>query len=740
MMEKKKLVRRQPEKGRFKRNFYAVTGSHKSGIFTSWSEASKYVKGISGAACVGHKTLEKAKKDLLRCGYTNPVVYDSDNESDDDNHNEVDSSNTYDDMRACASDTNLSSIPIFQGLDNVDMIFSEPNENRIATIEHPLIDTHAVSHSFSDSNIFPQYDSTFPKEIVQTNVMNSSSSSDEVIINNPFQSTFVSEPAKLIELESNIDHTNSDQNEAPSIRILTDMMNEIISLKEDIRVQSEYQKTLIDKIHCLEETQTVFKQCMLKEVQTLNNEIKGMHNEISTSFPVCEDKGRDELSTQINVPVWIEKTDISMAELKHSIDTLSTNVSQLLSVSEKTSNITGNNKLHLTSKSVQTTPFDSTELNLDSKSELCLDKPISDDRSESSPDILQELDDEEDETSIIKHHALSQRIQPKFENTSKTPTLYLPGSCIDLVVGDSSLKDVNKRGVDASGGTEIRTFRGASIVKLNNIVKSCNESFPQVENVIVSAGSTECRGKVIECSDIIHNCSTLASSIHEKFPNATLSFMSIPPIRNNKANSNISQVNNKLKRFCQKNDIEFIESKDLWLYVSNDGTADRSLFSGNVQLSTFGLSLYLRPINKTKRAKAQHPKKNIGTGIHMVDMKETNVDEAHANKDIIDSSSNKETESLNLVGIEKRLAELFEVVSSPKPVHTMRAPMLPHGYLPYPPFPPHLQSPPPQLQMSSIPRGPSSHQVPFPFFPHSYMPTMLQQMNQFHSNKPLSSM
>ena len=61
MMDKRKLVRRQLEKGKFKKHFYVVTGSHKSGIFTSWSEASKYVKGISGAACDGHKTLEKAK-------------------------------------------------------------------------------------------------------------------------------------------------------------------------------------------------------------------------------------------------------------------------------------------------------------------------------------------------------------------------------------------------------------------------------------------------------------------------------------------------------------------------------------------------------------------------------------------------------------------------------------------------------------------------------------------------------
>ena len=73
-----------------------------------------------------------------------------------------------------------------------------------------------------------------------------------------------------------------------------------------MKSQSDFQKSLIEKIHCLENDQSLFKQCFLKEIQTLKDEIKGLRSD-TLSSRVHHDNARENQNTQINVPVWMEK-------------------------------------------------------------------------------------------------------------------------------------------------------------------------------------------------------------------------------------------------------------------------------------------------------------------------------------------------------------------------------------------------------------------------------------------------
>ncbi|KAL8594622.1 hypothetical protein ACOMHN_011362 [Nucella lapillus] len=55
--------------------FYAVTKGRKTGIFTTWNEASDSVTGFHGAAHKSYGSLYKAKEAIKISGHSDPVVY-----------------------------------------------------------------------------------------------------------------------------------------------------------------------------------------------------------------------------------------------------------------------------------------------------------------------------------------------------------------------------------------------------------------------------------------------------------------------------------------------------------------------------------------------------------------------------------------------------------------------------------------------------------------------------------------
>ena len=74
-----------------------------------------------------------------------------------------------------------------------------------------------------------------------------------------------------------------------------------------------------------------------------------------------------------------------------------------------------------------------------------------------------------------------------------TPALRLPHSRRRLIIGDSNLKNVARRRIVSTGNTYVRTFRGATVAQLTNII-STGACYPQVEQVVVAICMNECAG------------------------------------------------------------------------------------------------------------------------------------------------------------------------------------------------------------------------------------------------------
>ena len=106
-----------------------------------------------------------------------------------------------------------------------------------------------------------------------------------------------------------------------------------------------------------------------------------------------------------------------------------------------------------------------------------------------------------------------------------TPALRLPHSCRRLITGDSKLKNVARTRIDSTGNTHARTFRGATVAQLTNII-STGACYPQFEQVAVAIGTNDCTGNMPR--DIAADYQKLLSAIKDHFPTADVAEAAIP--------------------------------------------------------------------------------------------------------------------------------------------------------------------------------------------------------------------
>ena len=66
---------------------------------------------------------------------------------------------------------------------------------------------------------------------------------------------------------------------------------------------------------------------------------------------------------------------------------------------------------------------------------------------------------------------------------------------LTLLIGDSNLRKVERRRLDRSGGTHVRTFPGATV---NNVTASLSKRFPRndVKTVIIHVGGNDMKTDV----------------------------------------------------------------------------------------------------------------------------------------------------------------------------------------------------------------------------------------------------
>ena len=202
--------------------------------------------------------------------------------------------------------------------------------------------------------------------------------------------------------------------------------------------------------------------------------------------------------------------------------------------------------------------------------------------------------DEEYDLYKLLAHKKSFSTKPRQNDDSSpsfikpTPSLRLPSSCKNLVIGDSNLKMITKRRFDHSGQTEIRTFRGCHIKSLTDIIENAQYEYANVDKVSILVGTNDCQQSSISAESITHKYEMLIKALKKVFPNAHLSFNAIPPQGNPKATMIISHLNQKLENICRHNGVHFSPCLSLWMHVQ-DGKIDSGLLQPD--------GIHFRPIS-----------------------------------------------------------------------------------------------------------------------------------------------
>ena len=173
-------------------------------------------------------------------------------------------------------------------------------------------------------------------------------------------------------------------------------------------------------------------------------------------------------------------------------------------------------------------------------------------------------------------------------------SLRLAETCTHILMGDSNMKNVQRRKLDRSGNTEVRTYRGAGIKTLTGIVNKCECQYKQVTKVSVCIGTNDCSRRIIDADHIVQDFDTLITALQKVFPNASICILAIPPQRNPKANVYILEINRALKKSVPRNGVIFQPCDSMWYHVQKSGDVDMGILQDNVHLSDYGLSILLK--------------------------------------------------------------------------------------------------------------------------------------------------
>ena len=345
-----------------------------------------------------------------------------------------------------------------------------------------------------------------------------------------------------------------------------------------------------------------------KIVENLTSEVEGLQNENKDLRKIVEEMS----NTLIEKVLPIEDFDKEMKSLRCKIDDYHKSISCTLEENEKL-------KLMASSKPTPVT------INTETVSDLELHSTPKEAWKSSNNEkrVLQkttygmshtsmttEIDDLSDSNSDI--NLLSDPTEPDISTdsayTEKTKKLtgddefvnrhYVKPSlqCTHLFLGDSNLKNVNRRRLDKSGRTDIRTFRGATIKTMTAILNKSKHQYPQVKKITVCVGTNDCSKPVIDCENIIHDMTQLTTSIKSVFPSAIICILAIPPRNVPRLNKFIQKVNRALKKHIPTENVIFKPCDALWSHVENGNIDNGILVSDGIHLSQRGLGLLLKSV------------------------------------------------------------------------------------------------------------------------------------------------
>ena len=177
--------------------------------------------------------------------------------------------------------------------------------------------------------------------------------------------------------------------------------------------------------------------------------------------------------------------------------------------------------------------------------------------------------------------------------TQRDPTLRLAPAATRLVIGDSNLKDINRRRLNADGDIQVCTMRGARIETLQQVF-SAMQPTSAIKRVVLHVGTNNIAGRQ---ADTIDTCllkySDLLDAVSKKLPAATIAVSALPPLKPWMRSKTARQLNADLKDLCVKKSAVFLSHNALWA-TDNDGKLYPRVLKDLVHLSRIGLGMLLR--------------------------------------------------------------------------------------------------------------------------------------------------
>ena len=195
-----------------------------------------------------------------------------------------------------------------------------------------------------------------------------------------------------------------------------------------------------------------------------------------------------------------------------------------------------------------------------------------------------------------RHHADRKRSDLDDE-IIKRNSLKLPQTCKNLLIGDSNMKNVQKRRLDNTGQTDIRTYAGATVKRLTGILNKSEINYSKIEKVSICIGTNDCSRGYVDGLQILDDYIRLIDAAKKVFPTAVICILAIPPQRDPTVNKYIFAINRSLKKVATERNVLFKACDGLWgLHVTREGVVDGGILYDNVHLTPMGLAVLLQNV------------------------------------------------------------------------------------------------------------------------------------------------
>ena len=602
------------------KNFYCVFRGREIGIFTTWSACEQRIDGFSHSSFKGYSTLEAAIEAMRQAGIHEPILFHSIDES--------------------PQSTFIPKYIITKDTSTMKAIENKSDQVPITEIISSN-STLSLNDSFFDATFSKTYvTSSTPKSSFDDTPYPNKSTSESEISFNPTSTLATSlESLKCIPSESPDIHDKSALTEdTKGTNTICQKPSSVTPFSHDSNAEI---LSLIKKLSIKQDELAMKQQQELVQIKeqnaSLQNEIKTLKEQnlsISSKLDqaqaymleshTCWEKTRNDL---IDSTLQIKTTHSIVQQLDQQMKGLN-RISNELSENKREQNNQSSIRLSNLLKENANLQRENEELRSQSskntihrpvtKSDVMKKNHITQMKSSSVPSEIidteihnndkqvhhlqpsksdSSMNDSDSEFELPPQHA--RQSQKQKENvTFKQNYLRIPKTCKNLLLGDSNMKNVQRKRLDKYGQTEIRTFRGASIKTLDNILQKCSYEYPQVRKVSLCIGTIDSTRNPINCEQIMEDYDKLITTTRKVFPSASICILSIPPQSIPKANKIINAINNHLFKLARRHDIQYSSCRSLWNHVESDGKVENGILYDRVHLTERGLSYLLTNVSR----------------------------------------------------------------------------------------------------------------------------------------------